>query len=84
MDPILIRIPDACRLLGVGRSMFYKLITAGEIKTRKIGRKTLVPREELTAFAARLAVKLIFDSWRGLAVRKLLILLVRGADFSNM
>ena len=27
---------------------------------------------------------LIFDSWRGLAVRKLLILLVRGADISNM
>ena len=30
------------------------------------------------------AVRLIFDSWRGLAVRKLLILLVRGADISNM
>ena len=30
------------------------------------------------------SVKLIFDSWGRVAARKLLILLVWGADFSNM
>jgi hypothetical protein len=32
----------------------------------------------------RLHARLIFDSWRGLAVRKLLILLVPGVNFSNL
>jgi excisionase family DNA binding protein len=54
MDPIFLPIPDACRILGVGRSKLYQLIAAGEITTRKIGRKTLIPREEIASFAARL------------------------------
>ena len=55
MEPLLLPITDACRSLGIGRSKLYELIAAGDISIRKIGRKTLVPREELTSFAARLA-----------------------------
>jgi excisionase family DNA binding protein len=55
MEPIFLPIPDACRVLGVGRSKLYELIAVGDISIRKIGRKTLVPCEELTSFAARLA-----------------------------
>ena len=55
MDPIFLAIPDACRALGIGRSKLYELIAADEITIRKIGRKTLIPREDLTSFAGRLA-----------------------------
>lgn len=41
------RIQDACRRLGVGRSTLYELIKAGEIRTIKIGTRTLVPEDEL-------------------------------------
>ncbi len=55
MDPILLPIPDACRVIGLSRSTLYELIAAGEITSRKVGRKTLIPREDLIAFAGRLA-----------------------------
>jgi excisionase family DNA binding protein len=55
MEPILLPVLDAARAIGVSRSTLYALIAAGEISTRKIGRKTLIPRDDLTTFAARLA-----------------------------
>jgi excisionase family DNA binding protein len=55
MEPLFLPVPEACRAIGVSRSTLYELIAAGEIAIRKIGRKTLIPREELTSFAARLA-----------------------------
>jgi excisionase family DNA binding protein len=57
MDPILIPITEACRILGVGRSKLYTLIAAGELTVRKVGRKTLIPRTELEGFAARLPIR---------------------------
>ncbi len=54
MDPILLPVPEACRVIGISRSTLYELIAAGDITIRKIGRKTLIPREDLTSFAARL------------------------------
>lgn len=33
----------------------YDLIASGKITTRKLGRKTLIPREDLVRFAAQLA-----------------------------
>lgn len=55
MEPLLLPVPDACRVIGVSRSTLYELISAGAISIRKIGRKTLIPREDLISFAARLA-----------------------------
>jgi excisionase family DNA binding protein len=55
MDPILLSVPDACQVIGISRSVLYELIAAGELTTRKIGRKTLIPRDDLTSFVARLA-----------------------------
>ena len=55
MEALFLPIPDACRALGIGRSKLYELISSGAISIRKIGRKTLIPREDLTSFAARLA-----------------------------
>lgn len=46
-------VPDACAQIGVGRSTFYELIASGEIRTFKIGTRTLVPASELVAFIER-------------------------------
>lgn len=47
---ITVRVPEACRLTGIGRSKFYELIAAGEIRTIKVGAITLVPVASITAF----------------------------------
>jgi len=53
-EPITVRIPIACRMLGISRSKLYELIAEGEIGTLKLGNTTLVPVEGLRAFVARL------------------------------
>jgi excisionase family DNA binding protein len=50
LDPITVRIPEACRLTGIGRSKLYELIAAGEVETIKVGVITLVPVEGLHRF----------------------------------
>ena len=49
-EPIAVRIKEACRLTGIGRSKLYELIAAGEIRTVKVGSMTLVPVSGLRAF----------------------------------
>jgi excisionase family DNA binding protein len=51
--PITVRIHEACRLTGIGRSKLYELIAAGEIEIIKIGTITLVPVVSLTRFLQR-------------------------------
>lgn len=59
MDPLLLPVRDAAKVLGIGRSRLYELIAADCISIRKIGHKTLVPREDLLNFAARLERKTV-------------------------
>jgi excisionase family DNA binding protein len=49
-EPLAVRIPQAARMLGVGRSTLYARISSGEIETVKIGRSTLVLTESLRNF----------------------------------
>ena len=42
-EPLAVRIPDAVRMTGIGRSKLYQLIASGKLETIKIGRCTLVP-----------------------------------------
>lgn len=59
MDPLLLPIRDAAKVLGIGRSRLYELIAADRLSIRKIGHKTLVPREDLLTFAASLERKTV-------------------------
>jgi excisionase family DNA binding protein len=34
---------EACVVLGIGRSTLYSLIAKGQIQTRKVGRRTVIP-----------------------------------------
>lgn len=52
LEPITVRIPDALRLTGIGRSKLYELIQEGRIKTVKVGRMTLVRVDSLRTLLA--------------------------------
>jgi excisionase family DNA binding protein len=47
IEPIAMRVPEACRYLGIGRSTLYVLIGDGEIEFIKLGSSTLVLTESL-------------------------------------
>jgi excisionase family DNA binding protein len=48
--PLTVRVREACRLTGIGRSKLYELIAAGEIEVIKVGTITLIPTESLQTF----------------------------------
>lgn len=52
IEPITMRIPDACRYIGISRSTLYLLIAAGEIEIIKLGSSTLVLTESLKTLIA--------------------------------
>lgn len=52
-SPITLRIAEACRATGIGRSKLYELINVGEIETVKIGRITLIPVTSIEQLVAR-------------------------------
>ena len=51
MDALLIGILDAARMLGLGRSKIYELISIGRLETVTIGRRRLVRIESVRALA---------------------------------
>lgn len=55
MTRLLHPLPEVMTLIGIGRSTLYELIANGEIKVVKIGRRTLVPHDELERFVKELS-----------------------------
>ena len=53
IEPITMRVPDACRYIGVSRSTLYVLIAEGEVEIVKLGCSTLVLTESLKALIAQ-------------------------------
>ncbi|KQN08663.1 hypothetical protein ASE85_16885 [Sphingobium sp. Leaf26] len=47
VEPICLRVPDACRFIGVSRSTLYVLIADREVEVVKLGSSTLVLVESL-------------------------------------
>jgi excisionase family DNA binding protein len=41
---------EAARLAGCGRTTLYTAIASGALKARKLGRRTLIHRDDLTAW----------------------------------
>jgi excisionase family DNA binding protein len=52
-QPLTVRIREACRMTGIGRSKFYALIKAGQIEAVKVGAITLVPISSIEALIDR-------------------------------
>lgn len=47
VEPICVRINDAARMIGVGRTKLYELISCGELETVKIGKATRITTASL-------------------------------------
>lgn len=41
-EPICMRVNEAARMIGVGRTKLYELIAAGEVETVKLGNATRI------------------------------------------
>lgn len=54
INPISMRVPDACQFLGIGRSTLYLLIGKGEIEIVKVGTATLVLTSSVHGLIERL------------------------------
>ena len=48
-EPLAVRVPEACRMIGIGRSKLYELIADGTIEVVKIGSITVIPVAQLRA-----------------------------------
>lgn len=50
--PLLVSVPEAARLLGVGTTFGWALVRSGEMPSIKLGRRVLVPRAVLERLAS--------------------------------
>jgi len=51
----LLSVEESLKALGIKRSMFYRLIRAGDIRTVKVGNRRLIPVDALKEYVAKLA-----------------------------
>jgi excisionase family DNA binding protein len=49
MDPVTVTVDGARKALGLGNTKIYELIGNGQLKTVKIGRRTLVKIDSIRA-----------------------------------
>ena len=49
--PLLVAVPDAARLLGIGTTLAWDLVRSGDLPSVKLGRRVLVPRAALESLA---------------------------------
>ncbi|WP_228242064.1 helix-turn-helix domain-containing protein [Porphyrobacter sp. GA68] len=53
VEPICVRINEAARMIGIGRTKLYELISTGELETVKIGKATRVTTASLRELVKR-------------------------------
>lgn len=49
-EPLAYSIADACALLSLGRTTIFAAIARGELKSKKVGRRTLIAAQDLKAW----------------------------------
>lgn len=52
--PLGLGIAEVCATLGIGRSSVYALLKSGQLRARKIGRRTIFLADEVQRFAETL------------------------------
>jgi excisionase family DNA binding protein len=57
VDPLLVSIPEAAGILGIGKSTLFELLAAGKIKARKLGARSLIAVTDLEEYARTLPVR---------------------------
>jgi excisionase family DNA binding protein len=48
--PLLIPVPEAAKLIGISRAAAYRFASAGELPTRRLGRRVYVVSSKLREF----------------------------------
>jgi excisionase family DNA binding protein len=51
---IVLTVEEAAELLGIGRTLMYALVAAGEVESVRIGRLRRIPRDALVVYVDRL------------------------------
>ena len=51
VGPLLLRVAEAAEVLAISRSSLYQLMSAGEVRTVRLGRAVRVPRREVERLA---------------------------------
>lgn len=51
-DAVAYSVTDAARYAGIGRSTLYNALAAGELPARKLGKRTLILRDDLRDWIA--------------------------------
>lgn len=47
-------IDEVCAVTGIGKTKIYQLINSGALKARKLGKRTIILKDDLDAFLASL------------------------------
>jgi excisionase family DNA binding protein len=50
--PLLVSVPEAARLLGIGTTFGWAMVRSGDMPTVRLGRRVLVPRAALERLAS--------------------------------
>lgn len=51
-------IPEACRMLGIGRTLMYEMLDRGDLRSIRLGSRRLIPTSELQRIVTeRMAVQ---------------------------
>ena len=50
--PLTLTVKEALRRTGIGRTLLYKLIDTGQLRRVKIGKRTLIPFDDLQKLVA--------------------------------
>ena len=53
VEPICVKVNDAARMIGVGRTKLYELIESGEIEVVKLGKSTRITTASLHKMVMR-------------------------------
>lgn len=54
MTQLSLSIEEARAATGLGRTKLYQLINSGELKARKIGKRTIILKDDLESFLSSL------------------------------
>ena len=53
VEPLCVKVNDAARMIGIGRTKLYELISKGELETVKIGKATRITTASLHELVRR-------------------------------
>lgn len=54
ISPLAFSVTEAARRAGIGRTLIYEIINRGELRVKKLGRRSLILADDLQRWLSRL------------------------------